>query len=89
MTRVDILSLCDTRRYIVCTGYQRKAGLQVFEHLYGANLKFEKLEQDNQLDESDVMDLVPLSVLTECSPFFDYLKESNDRSAFNNACTLH
>ena len=54
--------------------------------MYSVNLQFEKLEHDDQLNESDIMDLVPLTTLTGCRPYFEYLKESNDWSALN---TVH
>lgn len=69
-----VLARASIRRYIVCRGL--KPGTDpIREYMFRINLKLNQLKQS----ESDVLEVVPLSVIKADRAFYHYMVNSNER----------
>lgn len=65
----------NSERYVVCKGLRPNIQ-DVLEHMFNANVRINKMK--NQ-DIDDVMEIVPLHILLEDEEFSSYMVDSNDR----------
>lgn len=62
------------RRYVVCRGLKPGSDA-VREYLFRVNLKLNQLKNS----DTDVTDVVPLSIIKEDTDFYHYMVNSNER----------
>uniref|UniRef100_A0A915K602 Cap-specific mRNA (nucleoside-2'-O-)-methyltransferase 1 n=1 Tax=Romanomermis culicivorax TaxID=13658 RepID=A0A915K602_ROMCU len=70
----------NSERYVLAFGFLGRNCQQIIDHLWAANLEYDRLSQEELVD-SDVLELVPLNVLRESESFCDYLTQSNEKMA--------
>jgi cap1 methyltransferase len=67
----------NSERYVVCKGF-RNDSRSVADYLFDVNDQLNELKDDEE-DESDVLEVVPLEVLQQEEEFMTYVTKSNDR----------